>query len=47
MAFEERLPVHKGFSRGVEFEVDEANMTVKQIWSSGDTQGEDACFSTP
>ena len=45
MAFEERLPVYKGFSRGVEFEVDEENMTVKQVWSSGDAQGDDPCFS--
>ena len=45
MAFEERLPVHRNFSRGVEFEVDEETMTVRQVWSSGDTQGEQPCYT--
>ena len=45
MAFEERLPVHKNFSRGVEYEVDEENMTVRQVWTSGDTQGDDPCYT--
>ena len=45
MAFEERLPVHKNFSRGVEYEVDEENMTVRQIWSSGDAQGDEPCYT--
>ena len=45
MAFEERLPVHKNFSRGVEYEVDEEAMTVRQIWTSGDTQGDEPCYT--
>jgi hypothetical protein len=43
--FEPRQPLDKGFSRGVEFAVDEKEMTVRQIWTSGDKQGPDACFS--
>jgi len=31
------------FSRAVEFEVDEQAMTVRQVWSSGDDPGADAC----
>ena len=45
MPYEEPLPVHENFSRGVEYEVDEEAMTVRQIWSSGDEQGDDPCFS--
>ena len=45
MPYEEPLPVHENFSRGVEYAVDEEAMTVRQIWSSGDEQGEDPCFS--
>ena len=45
MAFEERLPVHRNFSRGVEYEVDEKTMTVRQVWTSGDTQGDEPCYT--
>ena len=45
MAFQESLPVHRNFSRGVEYEVDEKNMTVRQVWTSGDTQGDDPCYT--
>ena len=30
----EPVPYHKAFSRGVEYRVDEANMTVEQVWAS-------------
>lgn len=43
--FEKPLPLHKSFSRGVEFEINPDEMTVKQIWTSGDNQGDDPCFS--
>ena len=45
MPFEEVGPLEAMFSRGVEYEVDEENMTVRQIWTTGDTQGDDPCFS--
>ena len=45
MPFEPRLPLPESFSRGVEYEVDESNMTVRQIWTSGDTVAEDSCFA--
>lgn len=45
MPFEPRLPLQQAFSRGVEFRVDEENMAVEQIWTSGDSQGEDPCFA--
>ena len=45
MPFEPRLPLPENFSRGVEYEVDEENMTVRQVWTSGDGPGEDACFA--
>ncbi len=45
MAFEDYPPLEKSFSRAVEYEVDEENMTVKQVWTSGDSQTEDSCFS--
>lgn len=45
MAFEERLPVNEGFSRGVEFVVDEEAMTVRQVWSSSDGSEEDPCYT--
>ena len=45
MAFEERLPVHRNFSRGVEYEVDEETMTVRQVWTSGDSQGDEPCYT--
>ncbi len=32
--FEPWLPPHKTFSRAVEFEIDEDNMTVRQLWAS-------------
>lgn len=43
--YEEPAPLHLGFSRGVEYEVDEKNMTVRQVWTSGDEQGSDPCFA--
>lgn len=33
------------FSRTVEFEVDEENMTVRQVWASHDRVTSDNCFS--
>lgn len=45
MPYEPPLPVHENFSRGVEYAVDEEAMTVRQVWTSGDEQGEDPCFS--
>ncbi|MCY4282172.1 MAG: aryl-sulfate sulfotransferase [Gammaproteobacteria bacterium] len=45
MAFEDYPPLAENFSRAVEYKVDEANMTVQQVWSSGDTQTEDSCFT--
>ena len=45
MAFEESLPPDQGWSRAVEYEVDEKNMTVKQIWSSSEGQEGDYCYS--
>lgn len=45
MAFEDYPPIENNFSRAVEYEVDEDNMTVKQVWTSGDTQTEDSCFT--
>ena len=45
MAFEDYPPLVESFSRAVEYEVDEDNMTVRQVWTSGDTQTEDACFT--
>ena len=46
MAFEDYPSLEKNFSRAVEFEVDEEKMTVRQVWSSGDEQGDDPCFTT-
>ena len=45
MAFEEPLPLVDSFSRGAEFEIDEENMTVRQIWTSGDSKTNDSCFT--
>ncbi|MEO1081715.1 MAG: aryl-sulfate sulfotransferase [Pseudomonadota bacterium] len=45
LAFEERQPVSEGFSRGVEYVVDEEAMTVRQVWSSADGSEEDPCFT--
>lgn len=35
----------KSFSRGVEYKVDEKNMTIRQVWSSHDGPDPDSCFS--
>ena len=45
MPYESRPPFPENFSRGVEFEVDESNMTVRQVWTSGDSKNSDSCFS--
>lgn len=45
MAYEESLPPDQGWSRAVEFEIDEENKTVKQIWSSAEGQEGDYCYS--
>ena len=45
MPFEERPPYPDNFSRAVEFEVDDEAMTVRQVWTTGDEQGDDPCFS--
>ena len=37
---QERCPFHKSFSRGVEYRVDEARMTVEQLWSSALTDSD-------
>ncbi len=44
--FEQPLDLVESFSRGVEFEVNAADMTVRQIWSTGDEQGSDPCYSS-
>ncbi len=43
--FEEVPPLQTMFSRAVEYDIDEQNMTVRQTWTSGDEQGDDPCFS--
>ena len=43
--FEDPLPLAKSFSRGVEYEINAEDMTVRQVWTSGDKQGDDPCFS--
>lgn len=43
--FEKTPPVQESFSRGVEYAVDEASMTVQQVWTSGDEQGDDPCYA--
>lgn len=43
--FEQVAPLQTMFSRAVEFDVDEEDMTVRQVWTTGDTQDEDPCFS--
>lgn len=45
LAFEETLPLLQRFSRAVEFEVDPVAMTVRQVWTSGDTQESDSCYT--
>ena len=35
----------KSFSRGVEYKIDEKNMTIRQVWSSHDGPDPDSCFS--
>ena len=42
---QEPLPLEQNFSRAVEYQVDEENMTVRQVWTSGDEQGDDPCFT--
>lgn len=37
---QERIPFHKSFSRGVEYRVDQAAMTVEQVWTSARTEVE-------
>ena len=43
--YEEPQPLEDAFSRGVEYEVDEEAMTVRQVWTSGDKQRPDSCFA--
>ena len=43
--FEPRLNYTDNFSRAVEYKINEENMTVEQVWTTGDTQGDDPCFS--
>ena len=45
MPFEQVAPLQTMFSRAVEYKVDEEDMTVEQVWTTGDSQGEDPCFS--
>lgn len=45
LAFEPRIPIWERFSRAVEFRVDPSSMTVEQIWTTGDRQNDDACYS--
>jgi len=45
LPFEPRPPFQDNFSRAVEYEINEDDMTVRQIWTTGDEQGEDPCFS--
>jgi hypothetical protein len=45
MPFEERPPAYEGFSRGVEYMIDESNMTVRQIWTSSDGTESHRCFT--
>ena len=44
--FDQKLPPEKNYSRVVEFEVDEAARTVRQVWSYGSGPGEQlyACY---
>lgn len=39
------VPPEQSFSRGVEYQVDEKTMTVRQLWSSHDGPDPDSCFS--
>lgn len=43
--FKRPLAPHETFSRAVEFEVDEENMTVRQVWASHSERDDDACAS--
>jgi len=45
LPFEERPPASEGFSRGVEYAVDEDAMTVRQIWASDDGLSADPCYT--
>lgn len=44
--FRAPVPPDQTFSRAVEFEVDENNMTVRQVWATHHELGEDTCFSS-
>lgn len=39
------LPLDQRFSRGVEYEVDEKAMTVRQLWESASGVSDDSCYS--
>jgi arylsulfate sulfotransferase len=43
--FKRPLAPHESFSRAVEYEVDEENMTVRQVWASHSGPEPDACAS--
>lgn len=43
--FEPRRQPHECFSRGVEFEIDEARMEIRQLWSSDDPAANDRLLS--
>lgn len=43
--FDPPLPPHLTYARGVEYEIDEQAMTVRQVWTSHDALSDDACFS--
>jgi len=43
--FEQVLKPHETFSRAVEYEVDEDNMTVRQVWASHSEVGPDTCVT--
>jgi len=45
MPFEPRPPFQANWSRGVEYEIDDEAMTVKQIWASTDENSLEPCFS--
>ena len=46
MPFEPRPKNYsENFSRAVEYKIDDESMTIEQIWTTGDEQGEDPCYS--
>jgi len=47
MPFNPKPWVGKVFSRGVEYDVDEQAMTVRQVWQSDKELDDDSCFSFP